>query len=461
MQTNPDAYYLGIGSVMSESITSKLTTNGDGYWTKLLTSRPKNWRSIVGMIKSENAKGVLVKLTGNDYERIYRPEYKEVAEAIFSALSTVPNIVLVHENVVGMPDAAVTNPVQHDEEGAADDDYDYDGGEWNDKVAREHFGDVDESARKYVHELLDRHGISVTTYRRNAELSVLATSFVDDLQNNLLFRLYVPAGRIYEEELAKLLSLFHEWLGSVKGQTVRKDGYQTKSGRVIEFFSDRSPAETTWNEDLSEFSAFFDLVDTPDVATKMLLALGVEPERAGHLVFRYSREVRRVRLDTKQERERRMLQIQQQLEAELLDDPMLVSTDVLDEMVKRLVPVSPLGSSSSSPLSIQSQGNQTPTVLIQQQIFQRVEGVVAQNIQGTVNVGTPLGDVIGLIREYGGAHLEDLENAARELADQGAPPAARLGARQKIKAFLQRNAVRIEGAAFNTAWKWVESQIGG
>jgi hypothetical protein len=77
-----------------------------------------------------------------------------------------------------------------------------------------------------------------------------------------------------------------------------------------------------------------------------------------------------------------------------------------------------------------------------------------------VHFGTPVADILALIREVGATDSDDLEVAALELADASAPPAIRITARQKLKSFLIRNGSRLEASTFASVWKWAESQIG-
>ncbi|MEB0004913.1 hypothetical protein QN357_18510 [Cryobacterium sp. RTC2.1] len=232
---------------------------------------------------------------------------------------------------------------------------------------------------------------------------------------------------------------------------------------MIEFHTDDLSKSAGWKTDLAEFSNFLSLVDDPAAARSMLLSLGVEANRADDLVGRYARDARRVLLDSRHQRDRYVLDIQQRLEAELTEEGLDVPAGELEVLVRRLVPTASLAAALSA--SIPDQRLQTPpssaTIVINQQFIEHAAGVVAQTISGGVNLGTPLDEILRLVRQVGGDGSDGLETAARELADVGAPSANRVTARQKLRAFLIRNGQRIESAAFATAWKWLESQMGG
>lgn len=73
---------------------------------------------------------------------------------------------------------------------------------------------------------------------------------------NLLLRLYIPAERLYAAEAHHLLSLFREWLITVRGRHIRQSGYQTASGEVYEFFSEDSTEPADLRAELGQFSDF-------------------------------------------------------------------------------------------------------------------------------------------------------------------------------------------------------------
>lgn len=462
--TRNSGFYLGVGRIMTESVTSKINTSGGEYVLKSLNSKPGNWVKIAEIVKRSDLTGVIMKLTGNDFQRIARDAYAHATDILFREVATKPYLLLVHEEVVTPRDPelepATPEGTSADENEAENEDdwlMDLDGDEWNDDIAREYFGTLPKDVREAVQQRFEAHGLTLTTYKRNAEASIFATAFVEDTLNNLLFRIYVPSGRLYEDELAKVLELFHDWLGSVKGQTVRQSGYRTPSGRVIEFFGEPGMNADVVSDELQEFAQFLNIVEDSATAEQMLLRLGVTPDRAGGLVAKYAKAARRVLVDTKHTRERMILEIQQQLESELIDELPALSTAELGDLVSHLVPSSPFAASPETRSLAAGQDGPPHTVNVQ--IFQRVEGLVAQNVNGPVTVGTPAAELIQLVRQFGDDSAEALETSARELADPGAPQPARLRARQVLKNFLLRNATRIEKSVYDSALKWVVDSV--
>lgn len=442
---------------MTESVTSKINTAGSDYCLKSLASGPANWVSIAEVARHPDLTGAIVKLTANDFKKIADNSYGDAADTLFRELAKINYLLLVHEEVVTPRDLKIEPAESEDEDDGEYMDLGDWSDEWNDERAREYFGVLPRSVREAVHQRIARHGLTLTTYKRNAEASIFATAFVEDTLNNLLFRIYVPAGRLYEDELGRVLEMFHDWLGSVKGQTVRQSGYRTPSGRVVEFFGEPGMNPGTVSDELREFAEFLNIVDDPEAAKQMLISLGVTPDRANGLVAHYARNARRVLVDTKHTRERLILDIQQQLESELVDEVPDVSSEELGALVRQLVPESPFAASAATRSLAAGHGGTPPVINVQ--IFERVEGIVSQHINGQVAVGTPAAELIELVRQLGDDAAEDLEAKARELADPGAPQPARIRARQALKNFLLRNSARIEQSAYTGAWNWVVGSV--
>ena len=441
-----------IVGLSTESITSKVSTSGGECTHKRLESKPENWATIIRHLESPDLAGAVVTLTGRNYAQIASDVYASVATDFLKKLAAVPHIVLVHEAVYGgAPSDATDDEV-------ADEDEEWDGFTWNDQAAREHFGDIDEGLRRHVNMLLASIGIVPVVYKRNIEFSVLATSFIDDQQNNLMFRLYLPSGQLFDDESAQLLALFHDWLLSVRRRNVRQGGYQTANGRVVEFFAESNAASQDWRGEIQQFNYFLSLVDQPEAAELMLQGLGLSEATAADLVSRYSRRIRRLQLDIKHERERRVLLIQQELEAELLDHGGELTPDAIEAIVDDLVPRGP----SPAPLADSKiiGGRREPQIQVNQQIFHHVEGIVAQRVSGDIHQGPRPTELIDLISRLGGNQASELITATHELADNGAPTSTRLGAKQKLKAFLLKASDSVSTATIGVMQKWVEQQMG-
>jgi antitoxin component of RelBE/YafQ-DinJ toxin-antitoxin module len=482
MVTGSSKFFLIIGSRVAESIASKLSTRGTKYVQKSLSSGPDNWNKIADLMKSPDLVGVVVTIQGSAY-KVIAAAADPAVEALLAQLGKVPHLALVYESVFSgitedddssitseelSAEQRVTKPfaeMTEKELDAQEAEYfrlqstafaDEDEVDMRDYYPV--FSPVSEGERVAANARLEAHNIGVTVYKRNVEASALAVAFIDDTQNNLIFRVYVPSGQLFEDESSQLATMFSEWLRTVKGKSVRQGGYQTAKGRVIEFFSDGVMAPEEWKADVTEFQSFLSIVDNPDEAEGVLVGLGVDVTKAAELVSRYATRTRRLQLDIKQERERKTLAIHQELESEVSDHALAVSPETISAVINRLVPAM-----ASITGGLQFSREAIPagaSVQINQQFINQAEGVIAQHISGNIVHGAEPEQILALIREFAGAQAADLSTALHEVTDATAPDAVRLSARQRLKTFLFQVGGHAEIAGLALLQKWVEHRIG-
>jgi hypothetical protein len=435
--------FLILGSRVSESVSSKLDATSTPWQRKSFHSGKENWFEIGGLIDQPDLAGVIATLPRDIFERLDRDRDATYVRDLLTKLGGVPHMVLVHEAVFG---GAATLDLEE-----SDDDWDQ---PWNDAQAADYFGIIDEAVRLRVLDLLESFGITATIYKRNAEASLLAVSFIDDQQDGLIFRIYIPAGRIFEDEGAQLMSLFHDWLTSVKGLVVRQGGYDTGRGRVIEFYTNDVAAVADWPARVSEFQTFVSMLDDTKAAELMLTSMGIKADRATDLVSKYAKASRRIQVDIKHERERKALSVRQQLEAELVDEGESVSPETIAATVEALIPMGP---SAVGEIAMRSA---TPSVQINQQFIGRVEGIVANTIAGNAVTGLEAEELARLIAAFGGDDSAGLSEDLREVSDPGAPKPSKLKARQRLKAFLIRVGEHAEKIGVSVLQKWIDNQLG-
>jgi hypothetical protein len=464
MTTDEPDYFLFIGDVDSESATTKLRSSGALYLKKLLSSKPENWARIVTMITSPHCRGALVVLRRNDYEAMCRPEYEEAARALLDALADRSHVVLVHEAVFLTDEQRAANDVPADEHarehvvpfGLSDEDralFESMREEWEDP-----FRAISDATRERVNAMLRDRQLNVFPYRTNVERSIIASGFLEDNERHLLFRFYVPSGRLYAQEAEALLGLFREWLGQTGHSSVRQEGYSTAAGQVFEFFSGDGQPKGGLSRYFEDFSSFLgDCVAMPAAAIAQLIANGVTEDAATIIVSRYATRARRLSLDLKQRREERMLILKHELENIVLEVDGLKSRNleaVLDEMLPPPAAIGVIEGPKMNPSPSLTVNNFNP------QFFNEVSGSVVQNIAGTVNLGAEAKQLLELAATFGGHERTQLETAVHELEDGGARGAERVAARGRLKRFLADLGNRGLGVGLDILQKYVEHKIG-
>ena len=450
MQTELTPFFLFLGESDREGATSKLKAAGWEYKKKRLESRLENWESIFEYLRAENLAGVLAKLNNTTYQLMARPEYAEATGRLFSTLQHLPHIIFVHESFFTGISDKTPSPDALD-----DDPYFFSGS---------YFEPPEPKVLEHVHALMDQHELNVVPYQKNAELTVMASAFIDQNEKNLIFRLYVPTGRMWAMEADKLLGLFRDYLGKVSGLRVRQDQYTTNQGIVYEFFGDHALDPSTLPREFDEFSKLLDMcVANPSDATQMLVDRSVDARSVHEIVERYAKEAKRLHVDLKHERERRILSIRHRMESELVDVAgAQINWDELNKLVDLSIPTIG-GVSSAIGFGPQSPSTVTPsniTINMRPQIIASVQGIVAQEVSGTQNVGVEASQLIDLIKLYGGSRATELTSAVYELEDGDAKQEDRLSARQKLKAFLYKSSGKIGDVALGVLQSYIESKLG-
>lgn len=471
MQNKPKIV-LFLGKADTEGVTIRLKAVGALYKRKMLESRVENWEKIIAIFHEFNASSVIVKLTGTAFRILCEERYSEVREKLLTLIASKPNLFLGHESLlVGVdeykeyyeeykeaPEAGQIediNPELIDPELAEDYEYELDYINIFDPLPTE--------VIKEVTDLFTRHEITIIPYRKNVELVVIASKFVEQNDSNLIFRIYVPSERMWANEAEKLLQLFREYLHKVSGLNVRQEQHRTNHGVVYEFFGGDGVEPTILPQKFNEFSSFMEMcVSNPEHAQLLLESTHLNKAEVFNLVERYSREARRLHVDIKQERERKLLAIRHILESELSEH---VRTERDWEIIEKIIDGSvPAVTGISSALSIDRrqlpEANNNVTINVNPQIIGTINGVVAQQILGDQHLGTDAKQLLELIELYAGSNKTTLASAVHELSDKSSAPEDKLSAKHHLKGFLYSAAGKIGDVALDIAQKYIEKQAG-
>jgi hypothetical protein len=421
-----------LGSIDSEGIRSTLKATGQRYVIKRLESSPHNWATIVSLFDGLDIRCCAVKLTGNVYEYFLLDEYQQMAEVLLRQIARLPHAIFVHQELFS------GNLEEADDEEADDGYFEY---------VRSSLHQPNEITRNAVNQLLVDYGLNVLPYKTNAELTLLASTFITESQEGLLFRIYVPSGRLWANETDRLIQLFRDYLTRIAKTSVRLDQQRTAHGIVYEFFdAEETRAGPVSEESLAlqfqEFSRFLDLaVSDPERAESILLAKKIDPREVVPILTRYAKEARRLQVDLKHEREQKVLAIQQRLESELVDClPPSADWDTVSKLVNTAVPqldgIKSITSYDESPRQLAGEIGSPITVNFQPQIIQAINAVVAQEIDGDIHLTDIDKQLLELISQHAAEDATELKSAVHELADTSAPKSHRLMAKQRLKAFL-------------------------
>jgi len=427
-----------LGNVGHEGVVSKLQAADRQYKIKFLESKVKNWESILKYFDDYVIEAVLIKLTPHVISLMASEEYRDVRGKLFKNVGDVSNISFVYEDLLSG---------------------NFEKDTWGDQPSEED--------RNLVFEMLSENGVNLLPYKRNAEVTVMAETFLTETEQNLIFRLYVPTGRLWSSESDKLIQLFRDYLAKVASVNVRLDQYRTDKGVIYEIHSEEVESSADIDSEFSEFTQFMDLcVTDPLAAEVMLKEKSVEPKELMGILSRYSKEAKRLNVDLKHEREQKILSIKHRLESELVDTiPGATDWLAIESLINMAVPAlsgskGALALDQEPTLLLGGASQSNITVNLNPQIIDTVNGVVAQEIRGDQTIGVEAQELLELIHKYGGDASQDLASSVHELEDNSAPKSGRLNAKQKLKKFLISIGKKGGDVAVGVLQSYIEKQVG-
>ena len=276
-------------------------------------------------------------------------------------------------------------------------------------------------------------GLEVLPFRKRADVTIRIFEALEDAQQGIFLRLYVPHGRYQSEQFEDFLTLFSRYLRDVEGKEFSIDVERTSRGTTY-VFKGRGEASTL--DDLraatTRFDSFLALAKAdPPAAERLLVQAGTSSvAEAPFIVAKYGRNLRRLELESRQEFERRKLLLAQSLEAELLD----------------LADVAPLPIPSvvrpSSLLSVV--GNAPVTLNIAGSVSQNGTSIVENVVNGGIHYNAEDREILTLI-EAVRDEIEALRLRSEldRLKDPAISPEVKKTAVQKLKAFVYAAARRL------------------
>lgn len=440
-------FYLFIGDADRESVVSKLKTEGIEYRRKMLESGKENWAKIIEMLSRSDLSGVLLKLPAHSWKRLLDPDFLPLTEQIFAKVAARPHVAFIHDGVF--------SPDLHKE---SSDEWYYEFSEPFQKLSSEEI-----VAAKSV---LAKHNIEVAYYQTNAEMSVIAMEFLDRNAHGLVFRIYVPNEQLFAREIGRIVDLFREYLRKVSNINLKEERYSTDSGYILEFFADDDAGSIDLPTEFEKFGRFMDdCVTDAEAAQGMLQLKSIAPATAMQIVDRFAVETKRIVIDVRHERERRLLSVRQKLETELVDE---IKDDAEFQEVMayaaKIIPELPLVGSAGN---LALPGSNTTTINVRteslnfdQRVIDRVTNIAVQEMSGNIVLSSEAEHLIELIEKHGGDKTQDLINAVYEIEDSGQKSSARLLSGGKIRSFLERSRDKIEGVLWGVLEAYIKSRLG-
>lgn len=453
------------------SIYTTIKTNGYESTTKLLKSSIKNWETICSIFQEDEKKELLVmgKFTESVLFIFSLPEYKEISEKILKFIKERKHIIFIyHSNF--FKDFSCTKKEIWDESI-------YEVNEEGDFIGIKRVNalekwlndyDVQIDSTTYIRNVeqfidrLNKNGFNITPYRKLIEVEVAGQNFIESSDQGLLFQLYVPNKRIWSNELDKFIILFRDFASNVTNEEVKVIQDRTDRGITFSIYSKSKKISSENIEELfNEFTKFLDVcVQDPNSAIKILEETTEVPkESIPALVYKYSKEGKRLMIDLKQEREKKILSIKHQLETDITEYEIGAN---LPELISQSIPM------INSPSDLFNNGNYTKsqTVIINnnnnnQQYINKVEGIVSKEIHGNIDFTFEDRQLNEVIEQYAEdkAELALLKSAHNEMKDNGVSKSKKIVAWQKLQKFLGKVGEKVGDVGVDLLKKYLEGQL--
>ncbi|VVE53131.1 hypothetical protein PAQ31011_04846 [Pandoraea aquatica] len=449
-EENPDSGYqldpneplvLLLGWVDHEGILSSLKATGRQYKKKLVDSSPQNWSTIADLFDQFTVSAVVGKLPAHVLHLIVLEQYRGVRDRLFSAIGSVRNQIFLYEDIFT--------------------------GKQSDSSNAEYFSYPDPAVIDEALAFLKSHNVEVIPYARKAEVTVLADAFLDETDRNLIFRLYVPIGRIWSGEADRFLQLFQDYLVRVERLQVRLDQKRTEHGVVYEFHGHPPEGQRSLVSEFGDFSELMRLFQSDvEAAAAEVASKGASAQEIERIVTRYAKEARRLQLDLRHEAEAKSVAIRHRLESELMDlDPSPKEWIEISKLVTQSIP-SMSEAIIGDPLYLgrptQPLGPSTTNITynLRPQFISSVSSVIAEEINGNQHFEPEHHRLLELASQHGGSRAKELETAVYEVADKGVEKVDRLKAKQKLTAFLIELGKKTGDLAFGVLQSYIEKQLG-
>lgn len=429
-----------LGKVGKEGILSKLQTSNRQYKVKILELLPQNWEYIIDYFANFEISAVIAMISPKTISMISRINYKECREKLFALIGNHPNIVFIYDGILK--------------------------GETNDSTEHYVYNMPTKPAIKLITLLTEKYNINLVPYKRNSEVTTMAEAFLSDTENHLIFRLYIPSGRIWSSESDKFFQLFRDYLSKIVNIKTRLDQYRTENGTIFEIHSEELNAGTQIESKLIEFADFMDLcVSDIGGAEQLLRKKGIESQEASKLLAKYAKEAKRLMVDLKHEREQKVLMLRQRLESELLDsEEGSLGVDEIAVLVNLAVPQVHVQETillnNDKLQNIVTKNECGLQINIRPQIINTVNGIVAQEIHGNQNFGFEARQLLEMIEKFGGKKSAELSSDLHEVEDESAPLPGRVVAKARLKKFLFHLIPAGEKVATALLQRYLETKLG-
>ena len=421
---NPDKpVILLLDYITNSNMMDHLKVANHQYKSKILkNSNPENWQATLNLFDEFRVLCILCKVSARLLWKIVDSRFIHNSQKLFQEVSKHPNQFFIHESYFTNFSEAIS----------------YEKYKLGLEVNKSSLSNLKKKFEKSL-DIMKSYGLEIIPYSTNAEMSVLATSFLEGIEKNLLFKLYIPNERIWSEPQGKIIKLFKEYLNSIFNSNIRLTEKHGRYGNSYELYGE-IPGNIDLNEKFNEFTRFLNSFnDGVKYAQDILEKSNISSIEVQKMLTSYQKESRRLLLDIKQESEQKILSLKHRLEADienldvnLTNEDYLIIRDFSNSIsfANTNFNIFPgLKNISSLPATINA-------TFVKPNILNIANLAVSEIIFGDKNMDNDFNSIKNLIHEYGEKEQDKLITSLLEARDEDLPITERKSAAGKIKSFL-------------------------
>jgi len=297
-------------------------------------------------------------------------------------------------------------------------------------------------------------GVQIAPFYKRSDVTIGFQEFIEDLDQNVFLRLFVPADRYQSEQLGSLILVIERYMKQVEGTQFAVDSRKSDKGVVYIFKAkDNHNQAFDLQNAFTRFDSFMQACgDDPVEAESILHSMGHSSKEAGRLVSNFSKAYRRLVLDIRHEYESKLLSLKQRFESEMIEtDIQFFPTKVSQEGLTSLIPAfSNVGNVSINigDVSFVNKKN------LQTEIHKMINGSIIYNEKDKV--------LLDLFEKFTDRiETVQLKSDLDQLKDLSVAETSRTTAKQRILTFLRRASSEAgkvaEKVAVSSLSKYIES----
>jgi hypothetical protein len=471
MSTAKKERYVAIfGGFTHEGIESSLAARGlKSAHYSLYNKTPKLWSRRVGALRKLNDSGALagaiLYLPTTLVLQASLPEYQECWEELLHEATRTKSLALVFADNLSMEfrprskDTGEPIPIEEIQRRLNE----YIANEWNPYKWSSVIDRVTDAANRKqdverFFKSLFSAKVEISPFWKRSDTTVRIERFLEDIDENVFLRLYIPNDRFQSDQIAAFLRSFERYLREVEQADFTIEIRKTEFANIYVFRGGHAEDTLSNFEDaLSRFDDFMKLCrDDPSRAVTLLQQTKLPKDGLPFLVAKYSRDYQRLVLDARHELEQKRLLLAQRLELDVLQlgegnlPPNLQTTGP-----SFLLNISGNSGSLNLHLGELALGDQ-----------RNISQVVGDVIEGSITYNDEDRRILNIIEQHA-TRLEgvQLKSDLDQVKDKSTPLEQKKTSMQRIAGFLYKEAGKVADhvaqEVIKAAIKYVMSGFGG